>query len=113
MGFLYLAKSLCPITFFSIAWRKKNPNYQKERYRKGREFVHNYKKNHPCVECGESDYRCLDFHHEGKKGVGNGGMCRLYIFSSVKIQAEIDECIILCANCHRKHHFSKKSRTKE
>lgn len=60
-----------------------------------------------CINCGESDPCCLDFHHTdpSKKefslaeAVGRG-------LSKEKIKKEIDKTQILCANCHRKHHYS-------
>ena len=66
-----------------------------------REWVWNYLSTHPCQECGETDPMVLEFHHEGEKELPisvmvNGG------YPIPKIQAEIDKCIVLCANCHRK-----------
>ena len=66
-----------------------------------REYVYDYLSTHPCTECGESDPRVLEFHHVGGKDMAisqmtGGG----YPVST--IQAEIDRCIVLCANCHRK-----------
>ena len=66
-----------------------------------REYAYNYLLTHPCQECGESDVRVLEFHH-----VGDKDMAVAYMVSSgysvERIQAEIDKCTILCANCHRK-----------
>lgn len=56
-----------------------------------------------CVICGEKDLACLDFHHLRDKEfvlascVKNRGMS--------SINKEIDKCVVLCANCHRKLHF--------
>ena len=66
-----------------------------------RSFVLAYLLTHPCENCGESDPRVLEFHHkEGKdKAVSElvaGG------YSIATIQAEIDKCSVLCANCHRR-----------
>lgn len=66
-----------------------------------REYVWNYLSAHPCVKCGESDPRVLEFHHKHGKEypislMTNGG------YPIHRIQKEIEKCIVLCANCHRK-----------
>ena len=68
-----------------------------------REYVWDYLATHPCIQCGESDPRVLEFHHrkdEQKEKdiarmVGDG-------LSTARIQAEIDKCDVLCGNCHKK-----------
>jgi hypothetical protein len=58
-----------------------------------------------CMFCGYSKYiGALDFHHlnESKKefSLSIRGLTR----SWSKILAEIDKCILVCANCHREIH---------
>lgn len=54
-----------------------------------------------CVICGYNRFRgALDFHHvKGRKkfSVGNIGYSR----SWKKLKAELDKCVLVCANCHR------------
>jgi len=54
-----------------------------------------------CQICGYNKFPGgLDLHHaNGKKefGIGEKGYTR----SWVKLRAELDKCILLCANCHR------------
>ena len=57
-----------------------------------------------CHHCGLiDDPRVYDFHHldpsEKEFSLGQIG-CR----SFDKIKVELDKCILLCANCHRKEH---------
>ena len=66
-----------------------------------REFAYNYLLNHPCEECGESDVRVLEFHHTTGKDMAVAAMVSAG-YSVDRIQAEINKCTILCANCHRK-----------
>lgn len=73
-----------------------------QRYRQtAREYVLEYLSSHPCSNCGETDPRVLEFHHEGEKEnevsrlMGRGASLDALI-------AEISKCIVLCANCHRK-----------
>jgi|WetSurMetagenome_2_1015567.scaffolds.fasta_scaffold519397_1 hypothetical protein len=69
-----------------------------------KEFVKDYKSTHPCTNCGEPDYRCLDFHHTDPKDK-DFEVSKLYQYGSKPlIEKEIKKCIVLCANCHRKLH---------
>lgn len=60
-----------------------------------------------CKQCGENDPHCLDFHHlnteEKKRSVSQ---LISYEISKEELQEEINKCEILCANCHRKEHYS-------
>ena len=57
-----------------------------------------------CIECGEDHPATLDCHHVyGNKDFGiaqavNG------LRSWNKLQLELDKCVMLCSNCHRKYH---------
>jgi hypothetical protein len=71
-----------------------------------RDFLNEYKSYKGCKKCGEKDFACLDFHHadEEKK---NNNICKMVrkCYSIETIKKEIELCIILCANCHRKLHY--------
>lgn len=62
-----------------------------------------YKRTHPCVNCGESEICCIDFHHTDPNEKEFGIAESMYR-SWTKIVAELEKCIPLCANCHRKLH---------
>lgn len=55
-----------------------------------------------CAVCGEKDISCLDFHHIDNKKFNISKAINRY--SIKQIQEEIDKCVVLCANCHRKLH---------
>ncbi len=70
--------------------------------------VNRVKMERGCSICGEHDLACLDFHHVG------GGRKKAWISRLVgrnatlaRLDAEIATCVVLCANCHRKHHARK------
>ncbi len=56
-----------------------------------------------CSLCPEDFPSCLDFHHLRDKKFTISA--ELTDHSWKKILEEIDKCILLCANCHRKYHF--------
>lgn len=70
-----------------------------------RQHVTNVKKQSSC-KCGEVDFRCLDFHHLRDKvaAVAEMAALNLKLYSLEDLKQEIEKCIVLCANCHRKHH---------
>lgn len=62
-----------------------------------------------CSRCQEARPHCLDFHHVGK-------VKRFTISQAVGSHAwetileEIQQCEVLCANCHRDEHFQVRAR---
>lgn len=73
------------------------------RYSKSkREFIINYKLDHPCIICGEKEYVCLDFHHLDPS-------TKLFDIARIptsieRTKEEIEKCVVLCSNCHKKVH---------
>lgn len=57
-------------------------------------------REHPCVDCGESDPIVLEFDHlrDKKFGIGQGMRDRPW----QDVLAEIEKCDVVCANCHRR-----------
>src|SRR4029077_8835136 len=55
-----------------------------------------------CILCGESDEVCLDFHHICNKLFD---IALQYRSKGIdQVNKEIDKCVVLCSNCHRKFH---------
>ncbi len=73
----------------------------KEQNKKKKQFL--YDQKYPCSSCGESDKACLDFHHTDSKTKAFN-LSSYKNHSLDKIKKEIEKCIVLCANCHRKLH---------
>mgnify|MGYP001607192259 FL=1 len=64
------------------------------------EYINSFKKN-GCVLCGEKFYGALDFHHIDPKQKDKS-IARAT--SKAYVKKEIEKCIVLCSNCHRKFH---------
>ena len=79
-------------------FRSKNKEFRKNR----NEFV-NQKKSSGCIICEEKNVSCLDFHHIDNKKYNISS--KKSDISIPEIEKEIDKCVILCANCHRKLHY--------
>lgn len=75
----------------------------RRREREVLEWFKKFKSTKKCP-CGESDPRCLDFHHSNPADkTGNiANMVRRTTLS--RLGKEIGKCVVLCANCHRKRH---------
>lgn len=69
---------------------------------RNREYIRRHKELHPC-SCGEGRTICLDFHHKDPSdklfGINSAGHIGLE-----RLKAEIEKCIVICANCHRVLH---------
>ena len=65
-------------------------------------------KNKPCADCGGTfDPVCMDYHHiDPSTKYKPGGIMGLIKsgYGMDRIQGEIDQCVCLCANCHRLRH---------
>lgn len=64
------------------------------------DYVLNYLKDHPCIDCGESDPIVLEFDHLENK---YKDVAKLKRDSSIeRLKIEIRKCEVRCANCHRR-----------
>ena len=81
----------------SLKYRKEIADIKKERKKNG------------CIMCGENHPATLDFHHVDAKmkefNVGRDGS--RYGVQTVK--NELDKCVVMCSNCHRKLHWEEGS----
>lgn len=62
-----------------------------------------------CAQCGENHPATLDFHHVLRDPL-NRKISELSQNGAYKQarQEILDKCIVLCANCHRKHHHEER-----
>lgn len=65
--------------------------------------INNIKLKHGCSLCKENEPCCLDFHHLKDKKF-EIGIATKSAYSWENIVKEINKCVLVCANCHRKIH---------
>lgn len=75
------------------------------------ENLHQYLVKNPCVDCGNSDPRVLEFDHRNRQTkFKNVSAMIAENYSWSKIFVEVQKCDVRCANCHRiKTHIENDS----
>ena len=68
-------------------------------------LVHAYLSVHPCVDCGETDTRVLEFDHVS--GEKRKAISALVQYSRKAVLAEILKCEVVCANCHKRRTWKQ------
>jgi len=67
-----------------------------------------FKSRLSCTKCGENHPATLDFHHvipnPANKKITELIRAGRFNFAMEEIMAK---CIVLCSNCHRKHHYAE------
>ena len=106
-GYQSLCKP-CRKTYDAAFWQRKRLEYLPKKYAKrkqtGKDFAA-FKATLSCVLCGESHAECLDFHHKDPSTKDStvadiAGKA----LSMKRIMREVEKCVVLCANCHRRVH---------
>ena len=72
------------------------------------EFLQQYKMEKGCSVCGYNEIaQALEFDHidRSKKKFG---MNKAYKYKWPTIMEELEKCVVLCANCHRKKTMEEK-----
>lgn len=90
-------------------WYRDNPGARAARMddyaRQRREGLHLrilvFLREHPCVDCGEADPVVLEFDHLRDKVRNISAMVNARM-PWRSIEAEIEKCEVVCANCHRR-----------
>lgn len=92
-------------------WHYRNREYNTERTLRRRarlrRWVNDRKRERGCERCGCSDPAVLEFHHrEDEEKTMDVGTMVTYGHGTESLADEMDKCDILCANCHRREHYT-------
>lgn len=87
--------------------RRQSAAAKRKRQRLAREFVQGYLASHPCVDCGELDPLVLEFDHVSPKKKGHVSWLARDGASVRLLTKEIDQCEVVCVNCHRRRTGSR------
>lgn len=67
------------------------------------EQVVGYLQSHGCSDCGETDWRVLEFDHRDPETKSSSVADLVTNNANMKrIWEEIEKCDVRCANCHRR-----------
>ena len=67
-----------------------------------------FKASLSCTKCGESHPATLDFHHVVRDKTNKKVFKLVHNRNWTALMDEIAKCVVLCANCHRKHHADER-----
>jgi hypothetical protein len=60
-----------------------------------------------CCKCDCNELASLDFHHLDKEEKKFGIADKLHTYGYERLLKEAKKCTLMCANCHRSHHFPR------
>lgn len=69
---------------------------------RNRQFLWDYYKTHPCVDCDEDDPIVLEMDHVRGKKLGDVSKLVQNTRSLKVIEDEIAKCEVVCSNCHKR-----------
>ena len=106
-GYQSLCKE-CRKEYDKAFWQRKRQEYMIVKNNRRREIskkFSEYKGTLKCLVCEENSPECLDFHHTdpNTKEYNITDLARRG-YSMKAIMREVEKCVVLCANCHRKYH---------
>lgn len=90
-------------------WHYRNVEWNTERTLRRRatlrRWINGQKGEQGCDRCGRCNPAYLDYHHRNgtDKRMDIGTMVT-YGYGRDTLKAEIEKCVVLCANCHRMEH---------
>lgn len=69
-----------------------------------------YKLGLKCCECGFSHPAALEFHHTDPTKKDFNPSEKNKFITWERFLKEVEKCIVLCANCHRIHHYNERNK---
>ena len=90
-------------------WYANNKDSEKKHVKKRKtgikKWFEDYKLKLKCSKCSEDHPAVLEFHHNLKNKEFNISEMISNGYSIDRIKKEIEKCIVLCSNCHKKEHY--------
>lgn len=93
---------------YDMQYYHANENVQdsiREREQKHKDWFNHLKTRTGCRVCEETVPEALVYHHIEEKSFSLN--VKKAETSKEKLKSEMDKCVLLCANCHRKEHAGK------
>jgi hypothetical protein len=85
---------------YYISNKDKWTERRKQYIQRNKDYVLSYLREHPCVDCPESDILFLDFDHLTDKEFTISRMISAG-YSLARLKREIGKCEVVCIRCHR------------
>jgi hypothetical protein len=107
-----------------IVHKEKHKEYSRKHYEKtkdatktrtakqsrtGKDKWDAFKSSLHCARCPQNHIAALDFHHINPEDKEYSVSKLISSKMFTKAYKEIKKCIVLCANCHRIHHYEENS----
>jgi hypothetical protein len=84
----------------------------KKRHRGLKDEWKKFKATLSCLECGVDHPAVLDFHHIDPEMKTASVHALAQAKSYLAAMEEVQQCVVLCANCHRVHHYNERQKEK-
>lgn len=85
----------------SAMYKAKAVAYTKQATVRARDWVFEYLAKASCLDCGNADFRVLEFDHVRDSKTMTIAKMMVMGRSIKAIQEEVNKCEVVCSNCHR------------
>lgn len=93
--------------------KEKHLETTKRNRAKDRKAFREFKSRLSCISCGESHPATLDFHHHTPHPSNRKVNVLITNGQYARAMEEImNNCVVMCSNCHRKHHYEEQKSKK-
>lgn len=91
-------------------WRATNPERNRQNWTENRKRKKEWldAQKVACSRCGFDHVAALEFHHKNPAEKDFLLSVAVAHYSLKRIQIEVAKCEIICANCHRIHHYEER-----
>lgn len=89
-------------------YKSRSVVHNKMARKRNRDYLKELKEKTPCTDCGKKyPYYVMQFDHIYEKNGAVADLARASV-SIARLQQEIDNCELVCANCHAERTHSRK-----